>query len=81
MNITLSAKTQQLLEARMEGGGYSSPDEAIRVALETLEGEAIEDLDPTIQEASARADAQAERGEGTPIDVGFERLRRKHFGA
>jgi len=79
MNIVLSPETQVLLEARMKEGDYSSPDDAIRVALKTLEGEAIEDLDSETQSAIERAEAQAARGEGIPVDEAFAFLRRKHL--
>jgi len=80
MNITLSPQTQKLLEERMKEGDYASPDEIIRVALETLEGEAIEDLDRQTLAAIERAEAQAERGAGMPIDQALAELRRKHPG-
>jgi Arc/MetJ-type ribon-helix-helix transcriptional regulator len=80
MNVTLSPQTQKLLEERMKEGDYASPDDIIRVALETLEGEAIEDLDPQTLEAIDRAEAQAERGEGISIDQARAELRRKHPG-
>jgi Arc/MetJ-type ribon-helix-helix transcriptional regulator len=81
MNITLKPETQRLLELRMREGDYSSPDDVIRIALESLEGETFEELDPRTQAAIARAEAQAERGEGIPIDDAFEILRRKHCGS
>ena len=81
MNIVISPQTQKLLEARMKEGDYASADDAIRAALETLEGEAFEDLDPDLQAAIERAEAQADRGEGIPIDEAFKQLRRKYFGA
>ena len=65
----------------MKEGDYASADDAIRAALETLEGEAFEDLDPDLQAAIERAEAQADRGEGIPIDEAFKQLRRKYFGA
>jgi predicted transcriptional regulator len=37
MNIVLSLETQQLLEQRMKQRNYSSPDEAVRDALEMSE--------------------------------------------
>ena len=49
-------------------------------ALETLEGEAIEDLDPQTLAAIERAEAQAERGEGISIDQAYAKLRQKHPG-
>ncbi len=82
MSITLSAETQKLIEERMRQGGFSSPDDLVRVALETLEvqGEDIEELDAQTQAAIERGEAQSARGEGIPLDEAFDRLRRKHFG-
>jgi Arc/MetJ-type ribon-helix-helix transcriptional regulator len=80
MHITLSPKTQKLLEERMKSGDYRSPDDVIRVALEVLEGESVESLDPGIQAAIERAGAQGDRGEGIDVEEAFARLRRKHFG-
>jgi Arc/MetJ-type ribon-helix-helix transcriptional regulator len=78
MNVILSPKTQKLLELRMKEGDYKSPDEAIRVALQSLEGEAIEDLDQATQQAIERAEGQIKRGQGIPLDEAFSRLRQKH---
>lgn len=83
MNVVLSPETAKLLEERMRRGGYASPDDAVRLALQTLEqveGDSLEELDPETLAAIERADAEAERGEGMPADEAFERLRRKHFG-
>ena len=83
MSITLSSETQKLIEERMRQGGFSTPDDLVRVALETLEvqGEDIEDLDAETQAAIERAEQQSARGEGIPADEAFERIRRKHFGS
>ena len=80
MNVMLTPETQRLLERRMKEGDYSSPDEVIRVALETLEGETLEELDDQTQAAIERAEGQADRGEGIPVDEAFARLRQKHLG-
>lgn len=82
MTITLSPETQRLLEEKMKAGGYATADEAVRVALETMdepEAKSLEDLDAETLAAIERAEAQAERGEGMPVDEAFEHLRRKHF--
>jgi hypothetical protein len=42
--------------------------------------ESFEELDPELEAALERADAQVDRGEGIPIDEAFARLRRKYFG-
>lgn len=80
MNVLISSETQKLLEERMKEGDYASADEVIRAALEALEGEDIEDLDPETQAAIERAEAEADRGEGIPLDEAFAQLRQKHFG-
>jgi len=84
MTITLSPETQRLLEEQMKKGGYATADDVVRVALETLDqadaAEPLEDLDPETLAAIERAEAQADRGEGLPVDLAFEQLRRKHFG-
>ncbi len=81
MNVVLSPETQKLLEARMKDGHYSSPDDAIRDALQVFDGEAFEDLDPETRAAIERAEAQADSGEGIPLDEAFAQLRKEHFGA
>lgn len=81
MNITLTKETQKLLEERMREGDYQSPEDVIRVALQTLHTESLEGLDSETQAAIERGDAQGDRGEGMPIDGAFERLRRKTHGS
>ena len=69
MHIILSLETQRLLEARMKKSGYSSADEAVRTALQTLddvEGESLESLDTETLHAIDRAESESARGEGRP---------------
>lgn len=80
MNVTLSPQTQRLLEERMRDGDYNSADDLIRTALQSLEGEPVEELDAETQAAIERADDQGNRGEGLPAEEAFARLRHKHFG-
>lgn len=83
MAIMLSPETQKLIEERMKLTGVSSPDELVRLALDTLdqiEGEAYEDLDPETLAAIDEAEAQYERGEWMSVDEAFSRLRQKHLG-
>ena len=71
MSILLRPETEKLLEGRMRRGGYSTADEIVCAALETLEhseAETIEDLDQATQAAIKRAGAQSGRGEGRPWD-------------
>lgn len=81
MQVTLSPQTQRLIEQRLREGHFTSPDELIRTALETLEGEPYEELDAETRAAIEVAEAEADRGEGIPVDEAFAELRRKHFGA
>jgi Arc/MetJ-type ribon-helix-helix transcriptional regulator len=83
MPITLSPETQRLIEERMKQAGYSSPDELVRLALQTLDhvrGEDYEDLDAETRAAIDEAEAEYERGEGIPVDEAAARLRSKYFG-
>lgn len=80
MNVILSSATQRLLEERMKAGDYTSPDEVIRIALESLEADTFEDLDDDTRAAIERGDAQVERGEGIPLDDAIAKLKQKHFG-
>ena len=69
MNISISPKTQRLLQAQLKKGRHKSADAVVRHALETLgrvEGETYEQLDEETRAAIERAEAQASRGEGRP---------------
>ncbi len=81
MSITLTPETQRLVEERMKVGGFTTPDELVRLALETFEvvDLDVEALDHETQAAIARAEEQSARGEGIPAEEAFERLRQKHF--
>jgi Arc/MetJ-type ribon-helix-helix transcriptional regulator len=78
MTITLTPQTQKLVEERMKRGGFATPDDLVRIALETLdqvEGEAFEDLDDETRQAIERAEAQSARGEGRPWEDVKSELR------
>jgi Arc/MetJ-type ribon-helix-helix transcriptional regulator len=80
MGISLNPETQKLIEERMKRTGFSTADDLVRVALQTLDqvqGEDYEQLDAETRKAIEEAEAQHERGEGIPLDEAFERLRRK----
>lgn len=79
MNVILSPETRQLLEGRMKKTGSSSPDEALRVALQTLEELEAEDLDNDTLAAIDEGLAQANRGEGRPWEEVREELRAKYL--
>ena len=82
MHIVLSSETQRLLEERMRKSGYKTPDEAVRVALETLDdvdGEPLESLDLATLQAIECAEAQSARGEGRPWEDVRTELRAKYL--
>ena len=80
MKVTLSRPTWEILEKRMRQGEYDSADDLIRIALEALEDLAVEELDAGTQAAIERAEEQADRGEGVPVNEVLQQLRAKHFG-
>jgi predicted transcriptional regulator len=74
----LSPETQRLLERGMQEAGVDTPDELVRVALQTLHqvrGEDFEDLDPATQAALEEGLSQADRGETRPWSEVREKLR------
>ncbi len=82
MTIALGPLTQKLLEEQMAQGGFSTPEEAVRYALQALaelRGEAIEDLDEPTQAALERAFAQSARGEGRAWSDVRAELKAKHL--
>lgn len=67
--VSLSDETQRLIEQRMKETGVATPDELVRLALQTLDqtrGEDFEDLDPATRAALEEGLAQADRGETRP---------------
>lgn len=80
MGISLKPETEKLIEERMNRGGFSTPDDMVRVALETLDHVDADDLDEATLAAIDRGELQYERGEGVPADEAFAQLRRKYFG-
>jgi hypothetical protein len=78
MPISLSPETQKLIEEGMRETGLATPDELVRVALQTLHqihGEDFQDLDPETRAAIEEGLAQAERGQGRPWPQVREELR------
>lgn len=78
MTISLRAETQMLIEEQMEAPGVRTPDELVRVALQTLRqvrGEDFDSLDPQTRAAIKEGLAKADRGEGRPWEE-----RRAHIG-
>jgi Arc/MetJ-type ribon-helix-helix transcriptional regulator len=63
MGLSLNAETQRLIEERMQRGGYASPDELVREALNVLDRVAEQGLDEETLDAIDESDEQIERGE------------------
>jgi predicted transcriptional regulator len=83
MTISLSPETQRLLEREMQEAGVDTPDELVRVALQTLHqvrGEDFEDLDAATQAAIEEGLSQADRGETRPWQEVREELRARFIG-
>jgi Arc/MetJ-type ribon-helix-helix transcriptional regulator len=80
MGLSLSTETQQLIEARMRKGGYRSPDDLVRVALEVLDQVEPDQLDDETLAAIDRAEDQIERGECRDWDEVKAELRSKYLG-
>lgn len=76
----LTTETQNLIEQRMRETGVGTPDELVRLALQTLrqaKSEVFEDLDLDTQAAIEEGLAQADRGESLPWEVVRESLRQR----
>lgn len=72
-SVSISSDVEQMIDARMASGRYASRDELLHEALLML---AEDDQHiAALQESIAEADAG---NPGTPLDVVFERLKRKH---
>jgi Arc/MetJ-type ribon-helix-helix transcriptional regulator len=80
MNIVLSRETQKLLEDCMQNGNYSTPDEAVRIALENLDSVRLEHLDAETLKAIEQSEAQIDRGEYRDWEDVKEELRDKYLG-
>jgi len=79
MNITLSSEQVKLIEAQLALGQFSSPEEVITKALQTLTQtrkhywEWVEEVRSGVEEA----EAELSRGEGIPLESAIEQLPEK----
>jgi Arc/MetJ-type ribon-helix-helix transcriptional regulator len=83
MTISLSPKTSKLLARQMKKGGFSTPEDAVRTALESFDqtqDDDIEQFDQETQSAINRAFAQSRRGEARPWAEVRQELRAKYLG-
>lgn len=72
MNITLSSELKKIIDEKVKVGGYATPHDVIRAALDALQQQE-ELLTPPVEEEVRReigaAISQLDRGEGTPWNV------------
>jgi Arc/MetJ-type ribon-helix-helix transcriptional regulator len=80
MGLSLSRETQQLIEERMRKGGYTSPDDLVRIALEVLDQVERDQFDEETLAAIDRAEDQIERGACRDWDEVKAELRAKYLG-
>lgn len=79
MTITLQPEDEQIIQKRLQSGAFSSVEEVIHRALESLDAlegwlQANKDA---VAEKISRGIAQLDRGEGMPGDVARKRLQEK----
>ena len=80
MNIALSAETQRLLDEKLKGGQYRSPDAVLRAALEALNELDAYRLDDATLDAIDRAEDQIDRGEVHDWKAVREQVRARFLG-
>ncbi len=78
MSISLTPKTQELIEARMKRGGFANADELVQHALATMEEVESEPIDDETAAAIDRGIDQGSRGEGRAWEQVREELRAKY---
>jgi predicted transcriptional regulator len=79
MNVSLSPQTERLLQDRMKKAGFSSADDALCFALQSLEQLEVAELDDDTMSAIEEGLGQANRGEGRPWEEVRAELRSKYL--
>ena len=77
MPISLSAKTQKLVEKRMKDGGYATPDDVVQAGLASLKHqEAAGDFAPgELDRLIAQAEAEFRKGAAFDAEEVFAEIR------
>ena len=78
--VSLSDETQRLIEQRMKETGVGTPDELVRLALQTLQqtrGEDFDALDSSTQAAIEEGLDQADDGKTRPWESVREEIRNR----
>src|SRR4051794_26630462 len=75
MTISVPPDLQRFIEEKVQSGEYASPEEVVQAGLSRLMDD---ELDDDTLAPIAEGEAQLDRGEGTPLDEAFQRLRQKH---
>lgn len=80
MSFSLSPETQKLIEERMRLGGYSSPDDLVRDAIDVLAQVGGEELDEETLASIRRGEEQVQRGEYRDWEQVKAEIRSKYLG-
>lgn len=76
MTITLPPDLQELVEEKVKRGGYGSPEEVVRAALDHFLRQADDDFAPgELNALLAEGTADLERGNTYPGEAVFEEIR------
>jgi putative addiction module CopG family antidote len=79
MTIKLQPEDEQIIQKRLQSGAFSSVEEVIHRALESLNAQEgwLQANKEVVAEKISRGIAQLDRGEGMPGDVARKRLQEK----
>ena len=78
MTITLSPKTQRLLEDQLKKGNFASADEVLQAALQALDE--VNEVDQATLDAIDKAEEEIERGEFVDWDDVRDDIRAEFRG-
>jgi antitoxin ParD1/3/4 len=80
MDISISDKNKERIRRKIASGKYSSPDEVLEKALESLDEreEALAEEFAEIEERLAIADEQIAKGQLIPSEEVFAKLRKRN---
>lgn len=77
MELTLRPETARFIHDQIQTGRFPTPEAVVEAAIAELQQSTDVELDADAIEAINRADAQADRGEGTELDAFRAEFRRQ----
>lgn len=80
MSVTLSSETESLIAERITQGGYSTPDDVVRAALQVLRQVEADQIDDAQASELRSSVEQMGRGEVVDWPTVSAILREKHMG-